>query len=196
MQQLSDDNDRNTGEAAAADRAGNAGTTGGASGRTTRSPSEQEECAAAVLDVGLLVSRFVRAGMWQHRPAGLTLNQFRALNFLSAYPDASPSELAEYLLLSRPAVTRLVDDLVAKHLLARRPGESDRRRIGLSLTTAGRKHLDDYFAGARRIVAERLAPLTAEERAAVTYAMALVGAHFERPRRLQPARTEGERSGS
>lgn len=162
-----------------------------AGGRPRRATTEQEECAAAVLDVGLLVSRFVRAGMWQHRPAGLTLNQFRALNFLDAYPDASPSELAEYLLLSRPAVTRLVDDLVEKRLLARRPGEADRRRIGLSLTAAGRRHLDDYFAGARRIVAERLAPLTADERAAITRAMALVSTHFDRPRRLSASRPGG-----
>lgn len=158
-----------------------------------RQSAAREACAAAVLDVGLLVSRFVRAGMWHHRPAGLTLNQFRALNFLNAYPDASPSELAVYLLLSRPAVTRLVDDLVAKRLLARRPGEADRRRIGLSLTAAGRKHLDDYFAGARRIVAERLAPLTAAERATVTRAMALVSAHFDRPRRLEAARPGSRR---
>lgn len=158
-------------------------------GRAARAAADRDRCAAAVLDLGLVVSRFVRAGMWQHRPAGLTVNQFRALNFLNAYPDGSPSELAEYLMLSRPAVSRLVDELVTRRLLSRRPAADDRRRVGLSLTAAGRKHLDDYFAVARRIVAERLAPLSAAERAAVTDAMELVRAHFEAPRRLGKPRT-------
>lgn len=152
--------------------------------RTGRGAADRDRCAAAVLELGLVVSRFVRAGMWQLRPAGLTVNQFRALTFLNAYPEGSPSELAEYLMLSRPAVSRLVDELVTRRLLSRRPAADDRRRVGLSLTATGRKHLDDYFAAARQLVAERLAPLSPGERAGVTDAVELVRAHFDAPRRL------------
>lgn len=144
-----------------------------------------DRCAAAVLDAGLLVSRFVRAAMWRHRPAGLSVVQFRALTFLNAHPDSGPSELAEYLMLSRPAATRLVDQLAAKKLLARRVDADDRRRLTLGITAAGRKNLDAYFAAARALVAERLASLPAAERDAVTRAMELLRPRFSGPTELE-----------
>lgn len=141
--------------------------------------SATADTAAVVLDVGLLISRFVRAGMWQQRPADLTVAQFRALAFINAYPKSTPSALAEYLMLARPAVTRLVDDLVDRRLATRRTGDEDRRQVVLGLTAAGRRHLDRYFASARALIVERLAPLSAADRRTVKRAMTLVRGCFE-----------------
>src|SRR5581483_3183536 len=90
-------------------------------------------CAVAVMDAGLLVSRFVRAELWRQKPAGLSLAQFRGLAYVNAYPDCAPSELADYLMLTRPAVTRLVDELVRRRVLGRRVDAEDRRRQTLAL---------------------------------------------------------------
>jgi DNA-binding MarR family transcriptional regulator len=130
------------------------------------------DASAELLDLGLAVSRLVRAQMRQQTPQGLTLPQVRALAFINADPECAPSQVAEYLMLGRPAVTRLLDGLVTRRLLTRAPHPDDRRRLRLSLTRAGRAVLDDYFTRARAIVAERLAVLGARERAAIRRALA------------------------
>lgn len=135
-------------------------------------------CAVAVMDAGLLVSRFVRAELWRQKPAGLSLAQFRGLAYVNAYPDCAPSELADYLMLTRPAVTRLVDELVRRRLLGRRVDADDRRRQTLALTVAGRRMLDSHLTLVRRLVAERLESLSGAERERVRAAMALVAPHF------------------
>lgn len=130
--------------------------------------------AGAVVETGLAVSRLVRAQLRQRQPSGLTLPQLRALGFVNADPACAPSQLAEYLMLSRPAVTRLLDGLVRRRLISRRPDPDDRRRVRLSLTAAGRAHLDTYFARARAIVAVRLAALSPADRRTVERAMHVV----------------------
>ena len=141
---------------------------------TVNNTADADRCAAAVLDVGLAVSRLVRAQVRRHRPVELTLPQVRALAFVNADPDCAPSQLAEYLMLSRPAVTRLLDGLVQRKLVTRRLDARDRRRLKLAVTRAGRSHLDAYFTRARAVVAERLAGLTPRQRAAVRRAMTQV----------------------
>ncbi len=130
--------------------------------------------AEAVVETGLAVSRLVRAQLRQRAPKGLTLPQLRALGFVNADPACAPSQLAEYLMLSRPAATRLLNGLVRRRLISRRPHPDDRRRVRLSLTAAGRARLETYFARARAIVAGRLATLSAADRRAVARAMRLV----------------------
>ena len=133
-----------------------------------------EDCAAAVVEVGLAVSRLVRAQLRRKAARGLTLPQTRALAFVNADPACSPSHLAEYLMLSRPAVTRLIAGLVESGLMTRRPHPDDRRRLQLAVTATGRERLEAYFASARAIVAERLATLAPDVRAAVLGAMQAV----------------------
>ncbi len=154
------------------------------------SGDELEQCAAEVVDVGLAVSRLVRAQLRRWAPGGLTLPQIRALAFVNADPACSPSQLAEYLMLSRPAVTRLIDGLVDQRLMTRRAHPNDRRRLQLAITAAGRERLDSYFVEARAIVAGRLAQLSPDIRAAVRRSMQVVrplvaGAPIE------PAREDG-----
>lgn len=140
-----------------------------------------ERCAAAVLDVGLLISRFVRAHMLRHRPARLSVVQFRALTFLNAHPGTSPSTLADHLMISRAAVSRLIDELVRRRLVARRAATDDRRRLLLTVTTAGQERLESFFTIARALVADRLASLPAAQRADVTRAMLAIRDCFAAP---------------
>jgi DNA-binding MarR family transcriptional regulator len=145
-------------------------------------PTSLDACAAAVMDASLLIARFVRAELWRHKPEGLTIAQFRGLAFVNAYPGSAPSEVAEYLMLTRPAVTRLVDELVRRKLLTRRADAGDRRRLTLHVTAPGARMLDTHFALVRGFVADRLTSLTADERASVNAAMALIVPDFQRGR--------------
>jgi DNA-binding MarR family transcriptional regulator len=131
--------------------------------------------AAAVMDVGLLVTRLVRAQAWRHRSSTLSDVQLRTLALINAYPGCSPSALADYMLLSRPAITRVGDELVARKLVARGPATRDRRRVALRATASGRRRVEAHLAGARAALAERLAGLSRREHAAVGRAMAILG---------------------
>ncbi len=130
-----------------------------------------QRCAADVLEAALLVSRYVRAQMWHARPAELTLPQFRALAMVAADASYGPSQLAEALLLSRPAVSRLLDELARKGLLERETDPEDRRRLVLTPTAAGRACVEQYFTAARALVTARLAVLSAAAREEVAAAM-------------------------
>jgi long-chain acyl-CoA synthetase len=67
----------------------------------------------------------------------LSLPQYRVLGLLDESPAFS-SALAERLAVRPPSVTAIVDGLVARGLVERRPVESDRRRVDLALTESGR----------------------------------------------------------
>lgn len=58
----------------------------------------------------------------------------------------TPSRIARFLGVSKPAVTQIVDAMIAAQLVRRRWGLSDRRVVSLELTTKGRRK----FASVRR----------------------------------------------
>lgn len=81
-------------------------------------------------------------------------------------------ELADHCLLTRPAVTELVDGLVADGYVRREDEPDDRRAVVLSLTGSGRRAIErfeDHFADALQAV---LAALDPHERERVRAAFA------------------------
>jgi DNA-binding MarR family transcriptional regulator len=87
----------------------------------------------------------------------LSLSQYRLLAFL-AQGDWAASALADRLDVSRPSITGLVDGLVKRRLVERRPSADDRRRVDHVLTPAGRKTLREADERAdarlRKVLAE------------------------------------------
>lgn len=75
----------------------------------------------------------------------LTLSQYRVLGILGDGREAA-SVLADKLAVSRPSVTGVVDGLVARGLVRRDHDGSDRRRVDVGLTDAGRRLLADADA--------------------------------------------------
>jgi DNA-binding MarR family transcriptional regulator len=72
----------------------------------------------------------------------LTLSQYRLLMLLAVQPTVA-SKLADHLAVSPPSVTAVVDGLVSRHLVERRPQTDDRRRVEHVLTDEGRRLLDE-----------------------------------------------------
>lgn len=86
--------------------------------------------------------------------ADVSMSQYRILMLLDEGP-AVASRLAEHLAVTRPTVTAVVDGLVARGLVQRvHPDDGDRRRIDLSLTTAGRDLLEHAEASVEARVHE------------------------------------------
>ena len=90
--------------------------------------------------------------------------QFRTLAFVDANRGASLSEAAGHIGLSLPAMSRLVESLVAQELLSRTAHGVDRRRICLGLTSAGKRELDEAYRHAESFFAGKFAELTGEQR--------------------------------
>jgi DNA-binding MarR family transcriptional regulator len=71
---------------------------------------------------------------------GMTLPQFRVLSFLSEGEWAA-SKVADWLAVSRPSLTSLVDGLVEQGWVERKESQTDRRSVLHHLTPAGRAQL-------------------------------------------------------
>jgi long-chain acyl-CoA synthetase len=92
--------------------------------------------------LGRVVARLARLVERGLNDSGLSLAQYRILAFLSEERHAAAaSKLADRMAVSRPTITALIDGLVAKGLVTRDPVPSDRRRVSVALTPAGRKTL-------------------------------------------------------
>ncbi len=135
-------------------------------------PASPEVCAQEILEVVPQVMRAIRAEMRRHRTADLSVPQFRTLNYLGRCPQASLSDVADYIGLTLPSASKIVEGLVARKLLSRQTDPADRRRLTLSLTRSGQTALEASRRATRACLAESLATLTEAERATVTKAMA------------------------
>lgn len=139
-----------------------------------------DECAQEVLEVAPLIMRAIRSEMRCHRGWDLSVPQFRTLAYLSYSQGASLSDAAEFIGLTLPSMSKLVDGLVARQLVKREISSSDRRRVTLALTPAGQASFQAAQTATRAFLARRLAELSPEERAVVSQAMQILRPLFTR----------------
>jgi DNA-binding MarR family transcriptional regulator len=85
----------------------------------------------------------------------LTIPQFRALHFIQEHPGASLSATADFLGLTLPSTSKLVDQLVRRGMLARVDASDDRRRMILRNTAKG----DALLKNAQTLVRQHLTGL-------------------------------------
>ncbi len=136
--------------------------------------------ARAVLDVVPLVMRFIRTHMRSQR-SDLRISQFRALLFINRYPEGPLIDLAEHLGLAPPSASALVDGLVKRGLVDRRPSNHDRRRITLTLTAAGLGILEQARRSTLNALADVLADLPETRRTEISGSLLALQAVFSNP---------------
>jgi len=76
------------------------------------------------------------------RDDALTLPQLASLHLVDMQGELRIGEMASQLLLSMPAASRIVSDMVARGLFERREDPADRRARSVSLSPAGRALID------------------------------------------------------
>jgi DNA-binding MarR family transcriptional regulator len=140
------------------------------------------------VDVVPLVMRVIRGQMRQHR-SGLTIPQFRTLCYADAYEGTSLSDAADFIGLSLPAMSRLVDGLVEKQLMRRRTCDDDRRQVRLSVTAKGQSAISGARQLAQSHLAAALAGLTPEQRASISQVMQVLREIFN-PELVPPLVTD------
>jgi len=132
--------------------------------------ASEEVCGRELLDTVPLVMRVIRNHMRRHR-SGLTVPQFRTLCFVSTTDGSSLSAVAEFIGLSLPAMSRLVEGLVEQGLMDRRPCDDDRRHVRLSVTQGGQAALREARQLAQAALASAVSHLTPEQQTAVVETM-------------------------
>jgi DNA-binding MarR family transcriptional regulator len=96
---------------------------------------------------------------------GVTVAEWVVLRQLLASGAVAPSSLAKALGMTRGAVSKLVERLLAKKLVSRTVGEEDRRYQTVALTAAGRKLVPRLAALADANDGEFFGHLSSEQRA-------------------------------
>jgi DNA-binding MarR family transcriptional regulator len=102
---------------------------------------------------------------WQRRQVseGFTVNQALMLHHLVSHGDASPSEIADWMRVTRGSVTPVVKRLEDLGLLTRRVDKHDGRRQWLSATTRAREIAESVEKQALRPVLKGFGQWSAAE---------------------------------
>lgn len=95
---------------------------------------------ASTTGLGRTAARLARVTERTLGELGLSLPQYRVLSVLSG-GSAAATAVADHLAVSRPNVTVIVDGLVERGWVERRPDAADRRRVSHALTDSGRAAL-------------------------------------------------------
>jgi len=135
--------------------------------------SSPESVAAELRPLLLRINRRLRR---EALPTGPTVAQISLLVIIRERPGIGVRELAELERMSAPAMSGYVDRLEGAGLVARTQVAGDRRRVGLELTSAGRKLVRSARAMRTEWLATRLRRLTDEQLAALEAALEPLGA--------------------
>ncbi len=94
----------------------------------------------------------------------LTLNQLRVLFHLHYHGSRIMSEIAAKLQVSDPVATGIIDRLVERDLVERAADPSDRRRVRVDLSAAGRQQVMDMRCVGAEAAAAAFEQLSQEQR--------------------------------
>jgi DNA-binding MarR family transcriptional regulator len=130
-----------------------------------------DESASELLDVVPIVMRDIRSEMRSRRSPDLTVPQFRTLVFVNRNKDSSLLEVANFMGLTPPSVSRLVDILISRGFMIREEQPTDRRRVKLRVTSRGAVVLETCRKGTLAHLSGKLSCLAADDIEVVLRAM-------------------------
>jgi DNA-binding MarR family transcriptional regulator len=81
---------------------------------------------------------------------GATIEEWRVLSLLGDGNGHAMTEIAEFVMLPAPSLTKVVDRMVSANLVHRRVDDADRRRVLAFATDRGRQELQQWNATAER----------------------------------------------
>ncbi|MEE4492960.1 MarR family winged helix-turn-helix transcriptional regulator [Streptomyces sp. NPDC050529] len=110
---------------------------------------------------------------------GLRLHHMAVLAALVDFGPHVQRQLAARLAIDRSDMVKLIDDLGAAGLVERARDVTDRRRVTVTVSPAGRALLDRLQADATAVQDDILQPLNARERAKLTALLTRVHHHLQ-----------------
>ena len=139
------------------------------------------DCARVVLEAIPHLMRVIRLQVRSRTSPELSMPQFRALAFVGRNDDPMLADVANFLGLTPPAASKLIDTLVAAKYVTREAQTFDRRRIALKLTPAGRRKFSKVVEDAESYLAERIQGLSSSTRQQVMTGLEALHGIFEDP---------------
>ncbi|WP_428558627.1 MAG: MarR family winged helix-turn-helix transcriptional regulator [Solidesulfovibrio sp. DCME] len=133
-----------------------------------------DACARELLEVMPLVMQDLRRTMRSHSSPDLRVPELRSLAFLRHNPGSNLTDLAEYIGVSLPSMSKLVDALAFRSFIDRQPDPGDRRRVRLFLTEDGAAVLAKAREAVQSAFATKLARLRPEDIVTVTASLGLL----------------------
>ncbi len=131
----------------------------------------RNDCARELMETVPHIMKAIRMKMRVGHGANISVPQFRTMRFIQRNPESSLTDLAEFLGLTLPSVSKLVDGLVKQELIQRKESTSDRRCLILLLTQTGEKIIDSARLSAQADLVNILEKLSGEELQVVNNAM-------------------------
>ncbi|MFH1151015.1 MAG: MarR family transcriptional regulator [Actinomycetota bacterium] len=108
----------------------------------------------------------------------VTLPQFHALKALRARGEVRVTELSEFMMISAPTASRMIDGMVAKGLLAKDRDPSDHRVALIRLTEKSDTLLADLLAQQNELMAQVFEGESTEELERTVRHLGAIGRHW------------------
>lgn len=123
---------------------------------------ESFELARLILETVPQSMRTIRNEMRKSSKDVLTVPQFRVLNRLSKNPHTN-GDLAEWMGVSAPSMSRMVELLVKRGLIRRKQSGPDRRQLALTCTQKGMDMTSQIRESVQKSLTQKLSLLSADD---------------------------------
>lgn len=126
-----------------------------------------EECARLILETVPKAMRVIRTEMRKSGSDEFTIPQLRILAKISRAPSSN-SELAEWMGVRAPTMSKMIDKLVKRGHVTRKANSPDRRQVILKCTKKGMDRANEIRGVVQKMLADKIAGLSAEKRDSLT----------------------------
>ena len=148
-------------------------------GRLGLAKETAQSCAKAVMETVPIGARYIGAERRRSGNLQVSMPQLKVLAFISRNPGTSLNSAAEDLAVTAATASNLVDRLVKRGYVSRVEDPSERRKVLLSLTESGTKHLELCRQFARASIATLIADLPASKLSKIKEGLMILKAAFE-----------------
>lgn len=139
-------------------------------------PESSAEISSAFIETLVLIHR----NFYRNLTTPVPLNQFATLMTLRLEKRATLSEIGQRLQISKQQMTNICDKLLHAGLITKRQDSEDRRRMLISMTSAGEKILDDQNELVRQRFLSSLRWLSEEERTELRHSITNLNHYIEK----------------
>ena len=139
-------------------------------------PESSAEISSAFIETLVLIHR----NFYRNLTTPVPLNQFATLMTLRLEKRATLSEIGQRLQISKQQMTNICDKLLHAGLITKRQDHEDRRRMLISMTSAGEKILDDQNELVRQRFLSSLRGLSEEERTELRHSITNLNHYIEK----------------
>lgn len=139
-------------------------------------PESSAEISSAFIETLVLIHR----NFYRNLTTPVPLNQFATLMTLRLEKQATLSEIGQRLQISKQQMTNICDKLMQAGLVTKQQDREDRRRILVSMTSAGEKMLDDQNEIVRQKFLSSLQEFSEEEQAELYHSITDLNHYIEK----------------